>query len=76
MKPTFFTANIQKMTNKTKIYLIICQRKLVSLQDLYDITKLDRMQVLKDVSHLCIKRKIKAYSDNTGRYFKIIDKGL
>jgi hypothetical protein len=64
------------MTNKTRIYLIISQRKLVSLQDIYDITKLDRMQVIRAVSHLCLKRKIKAFSDQSGRYFKIIDKPL
>jgi hypothetical protein len=64
------------MTNKTKIYLIIQQRKIVSLQDLYDITNMDRMKVLKAVSHLCLGRKIKAFSDGTGRYFKIIDKPL
>jgi len=64
------------MTNKTRIYLIIQQRRAVSLQDIYDITKLDRMQVLKAVSHLCLKRKIKAFSDDSGRYFKINDKPL
>jgi hypothetical protein len=64
------------MTNKTRIFLIIQQRRAVSLQDIYDITKLDRMQVLRAVSHLCLKRKIKAFSDDTGRYFKIIDKPL
>jgi len=64
------------MTNKTRIYLIIQQRRAVSLQDIYDITKLDRMQVLRAVSHLCLKRKIKAFSDDTGRYFKINDKPL
>jgi hypothetical protein len=37
------------MTNKTRIYLIIQQRRAVSLQDLYDITQLDHMQVLKAV---------------------------
>jgi len=62
------------MTNKTRIYLIIQQRRAVSLQDIYDITKLDKMQVLRAVSHLCLKRKIKAFSDDTGRYFKINDK--
>jgi len=64
------------MTNKTKIYLIIQQRKTVSLQDIYDITQLDRMKVLKSVSHLCLGRKIKAFSNQSGRYFKIIDKPL
>ena len=64
------------MTNKTRIYLIIQQRKAVSLQDIYDITKLDKMQVLRAVSHLCLKRKIKAFSDQSGRYFKLNDKPL
>jgi hypothetical protein len=64
------------MTNKQKIYIIIQQRKIVSLQDLYDITKMDRMQMLTAVSHLVIKRKIKALTQNTVRYFAIINKPL
>jgi hypothetical protein len=64
------------MTNKTRIYLIIQQRRAVSLQDLYEITQLDRMKVLKAVSVLAIKRKIKAFKDENGRYFKINDKPL
>ena len=64
------------MTNKTRIYLIIQQRRAVSLQDLYEITQLDRMKVLKAVSYLAIKRKIKAFKDDNGRYFKINDKPL
>ena len=64
------------MTNKHRIYLIIQQRRAISLQDLYDITQLDRMQVLKAVSFLAIKRKIKAFKDDKGRYFCINDKPL
>ena len=64
------------MTNKTRIYSIIQQRRAVTLQDLYDITQLDRMKVLKAVSYLAIKRKIKAFKDDNGRYFKINDKPL
>jgi len=64
------------MTNKTRIYLIIQQRRAVSLQDLYDITQLDRMKVLKAVSYLAIKRKIKAFKDDNGRYFRINDNSL
>jgi hypothetical protein len=64
------------MTNKTRIYLIIQQRRAVSLQDLYDITQLDHMKVLRVVSYLAIKRKIKAFKDDNGRYFKINDKPL
>jgi len=34
------------------------------------------MQVLRAVSYLAIKRKIKAFKDDKGRYFKINDKPL
>jgi len=64
------------MTNKTRIYLIIQQRRAVTLQDLYDITQLDHMKVLRTVSYLAIKRKIKAFKNDNGRYFKINDKPL
>jgi hypothetical protein len=64
------------MTNKHRIYLIIQQRRSVSLQDLYDITRLNKMSVLKAVSILTVKRKIKAIQDHNGRYFHIIDKPL
>jgi len=64
------------MTNKQKIYLIIQQRRLVSLTDLYDITNMDRMQLLTAVSHLVIRRKIKALTQNSVRYFAIKDKPL
>jgi hypothetical protein len=64
------------MTNKQKIYLIIQERRLVSLTDLYDITNMDRMQLLTAVSHLVIRRKIKALTENSIRYFAIKDKSL
>ena len=64
------------MTNKQKIYCIIQQRRLVSLTDLYDITNMDRMQLLTAVSHLVIKRKIKAITQDSVRYFAIKDKPL
>ena len=64
------------MTNKHRIYLIIQQRRIVSLQDLYDITRLNKMSVLKALSILTVKRKIKAIQDDKGRYFHIIDKPL
>jgi len=64
------------MTNKQKIYLIIQQRRLVSLTDLYDITNMDRMQLLTAVSHLVIRRKIKALTQDSIRYFAIKDKPL
>jgi hypothetical protein len=37
---------------------------------------IDRMQVLSAVSHLCIKRKIKAVREENVRYFVIKDKPL
>jgi len=64
------------MTNKQKIYVIIQQRKLVSLTDLYDITNMDRMQLLTAVSHLVIRRKIKALTQDSVRYFAIKNKPL
>ena len=64
------------MTNKQKIYSIIQQRRVVSLTDLYDITNMDRMQLLTAVSHLVIRRKIKALTQNSVRYFAIKDKPL
>jgi len=64
------------MTNKQKIYSIIQQRRLVSLTDLYDITNMDRMQLLTAVSHLVIRRKIKALTQDSVRYFAIKDKPL
>lgn len=64
------------MTNKQKIYLIIQQRRLVSLADLYDITNMDRMQLLTAVSHLVIRRKIKALTQDSVRYFAIKNKPL
>jgi len=64
------------MTNKQKIYSIIQQRRVVSLTDLYDITNMDRMQLLTAVSHLVIRRKIKALTQDSVRYFAIKDKPL
>jgi len=64
------------MTNKQKIFFIIQQRKVVSLTDLFNITQMDRMQLITAVSHLAIKRKIKAVTQDNVRYFKIIDKTL
>ena len=64
------------MTNKQKIYIIIQQRRVVSLQDLYEITNMDRMQMLTAVSHLVIKRKIKAITQDSVRYFAIKNKSL
>lgn len=64
------------MTTKQKIYFIIQQRKIVSLQDLYDITQLKPYTVLSAVSHLAISRKIRAINNEGTRYFAIKDKSL
>ena len=64
------------MTNRTKIYFIIIQRKVVSLKDLQDITNWKPITILRAVAPLIIKRKIKALTHEHTRYFKIIDKSL
>jgi len=64
------------MTNKTKIYFIILQRKVVSLKDLQDITKWNKMTIIRAVAPLLVKRKIKAVTQDNIRYFAINDKPL
>jgi hypothetical protein len=64
------------MTNRTKIYFIIAERKVVSLKDLQDITRWKPITILKAVAPLIIKRKIKALTHEHTRYFTIIDKSL
>lgn len=64
------------MTNKTKIYFIILQRKVVSLKDLQDITKWNKMTIIRAVAPLLVKRKIRAVTQDNIRYFAINDKPL
>jgi hypothetical protein len=64
------------MTNRTKIYFIIAQRKIVSLKDLQDITRWKPITILRAVAPLIIKRKIKAHTQEHTRYFTIINKPL
>ena len=64
------------MTNRTKIYFIIAERKIVSLKDLQDITRWKPITILRAVAPLIIKRKIKALTREHTRYFTIIDKPL
>ena len=64
------------MTNRTKIYFIIAERKIVSLKDLQDITRWKPITILRAVAPLIIKRKIKAVTHEHTRYFTIIDKSL
>jgi hypothetical protein len=64
------------MTNRTKIYFIIAERKVVSLKDLQDITRWKPITILRAVAPLIIKRKIKALTHEHTRYFTIIDKSL
>ena len=64
------------MTNRTKIYFIILQRKVVSLKDLQDITNWKPITILRAVAPLIIKRKIKALTHEHSRYFTIINKPL
>ena len=64
------------MTNRTKIYFIIAERKIVSLKDLQDITRWKPITILRAVAPLIIKRKIKAVTHEHTRYFTIIDKSI
>jgi hypothetical protein len=64
------------MTNRTKIYFIIAERKIVSLKDLQDITRWKPITILRAIAPLIIKRKIKALTHEHTRYFTIIDKSL
>jgi hypothetical protein len=64
------------MTNRTKIYFIIAERKVVSLKDLQDITKWKPITILRAVAPLIINRNIKALTHEHTRYFTIIDKSL
>jgi len=51
------------MTNRTKIYFIILQRKIVSLKDLENITNWNKMTIIRAVAPLLIKRKIVSLKD-------------
>ena len=64
------------MTQKQKIYFIIQERRIVSLKDLEDITKWQRITILRAIAPLVIRRKIKAVISDRTRYFKINDKSL
>ena len=65
------------MTNIDKIYFIIAERKIVTIEDLVTITKLPKMQILKNLYALILKKKIKARKTTTGsRHFVIIFKKL
>ena len=64
------------MTNRTKIYLLLPNAKIVSLKDLQDITRWKPITILRAVAPLIIKRKIKAHTQEHTRYFTIINKPL
>jgi predicted HTH transcriptional regulator len=64
------------MTQKQKLYFIIQERKIVSLKDLEDITRWQRITILRAIAPLVIRRKLKAVISEGTRYFKINDKPL
>jgi predicted HTH transcriptional regulator len=64
------------MTQKQKIYFIIQERRIVSLKDLENITRWQRITILRAIAPLIIRRKIKALISENTRYFKINDKSL
>jgi len=71
-----FQCKYTTMTNRTKIYFIILQRKVVSLKDLQEITKWQRLTILRAVAPLVIKRKIRAVTQDNVKYFAINDKPI
>jgi hypothetical protein len=65
------------MTTKQKIYFIICERRLVTVDELIEITLLSKMKILKALAALLLQRKIKSRKTNNGfRYFIIVNKKL
>jgi predicted HTH transcriptional regulator len=64
------------MTQKQKLYFIIQERRIVSLKDLEDITRWQRITILRAIAPLVIRRKLKAVVSEGTRYFKINDKPL
>lgn len=64
------------MTNQQRIYLIILQRRIVSLEDLTDITNFKRITILRAIAPMILQRKIKAIKNENNRYFHIINKPL
>jgi len=64
------------MTQKQKLYFIIQERRIVSLKDLEDITRWQRITILRAIAPLVIRRKLKAVISEGTRYFKINDKPL
>jgi predicted HTH transcriptional regulator len=64
------------MTQKQKLYFIIQERRIVSLKDLEDITRWQRITILRAIAPLVIRRKLKAVISEGTRYFKINDKSL
>ena len=77
-KSLFFNTNITNiMTLQQKIYFIICERRLVTVDELIEITLLPKMKILKALAALMLQRKIKSKkTDNGFRYFVIINKRL
>ena len=59
------------MTNKQKVFSVIMQRKLISIKDLEEILKLNRISILKAIYLLIVEREIKYITLEGTRYFLI-----
>jgi len=59
------------MTNKQKVFSVIMQRKLISVKDLEEILKLNRVSILKAIYLLIVEREIKYITLEGTRYFLI-----
>lgn len=64
------------MKRKEKIYLLIIQHKLVSLNELEALTKWKRITVLRALAPLLFKRHIRSLAIDGNKYFYVVDKPL
>ena len=64
------------MTNKQKVFFIIQQRKICTYQDLINITKWQKLTVLRAIAALMATKRIRILKRDNDRYFAINDKPL
>jgi len=64
------------MTNKQKVFFIIQQRRIVTYQDLINITNWQKITVLRAIAALMATKRIRILKRDNDRYFAINDKPL
>jgi len=64
------------MTNKQTVFFIIQQRKIATYQDLINITKWQKITVLRAIAALMATKRIRLLKKDNDRYFAINDKPL